>query len=104
MRLEGQEESENIEDRTWQAKAGNTTIELSVGEDSQFTWKARQPGKPAVELKGVLTSSGDQIMLENAKQGSISGAVKSGGQDQWHFALSGAPASDSGLTFVRRKS
>ena len=89
---------------TWQAKAGNATIDLTIGEDSQFTWKARQAGKPTVELKGLLRSTGDQIMLENSKQGSISGAVKSGGSDQWHFAVSGAPASDSGLTFVRKKS
>jgi hypothetical protein len=87
----------------WQAKAGNTTVELTIGEDSQFTWKAAQPGKPAVELKGQVTTSGDSLMLENAKQGSISGAVKSGGADQWQFNLTGAPANDPGLTFVRKK-
>jgi tetratricopeptide (TPR) repeat protein len=87
----------------WQAKTGNTTVELTIGEDSQFTWKAIQPGKPAVELKGQVTTSGDSLMLENAKQGSISGAVKSGGPDQWQFNLTGAPPNDPGLAFVRKK-
>jgi tetratricopeptide (TPR) repeat protein len=87
----------------WQAKTGNTTVELTIGDDSQFTWKAIQPGKPAVELKGQVTTNGDSLMLENAKQGSISGAVKSGGPDQWQFNLTGAPSDDPGLAFVRKK-
>lgn len=85
----------------WQAKAGPTTIELTVQEDSQFTWKATQSGKPPVQLKGQLAATGDQLVLESADQGSMAGAVTSLGPDEWQFALEGAPPSDPGLTFKR---
>ena len=85
----------------WQAKAGDTTIDLSISDDSQFSWKALQPGKPPVELKGQVASTSDQLVLESADQGSMSGSVKSLGPDAWQFALSGAPPSDPGLSFSR---
>jgi hypothetical protein len=85
----------------WRAKAGTTTIDLSISDDSQFTWKAAEPGKPPVELKGQLESSSDQISLESADKGSMAGSVKSLGPDQWQFPLNGAPPSDPGLSFAR---
>ena len=47
----------------WRAKAGSTTIDLAITEDSQFTWKAAQAGKPPVELKGELDATGDGLDL-----------------------------------------
>ncbi len=88
---------------SWQAKAGDTTIALSVTEDSTFTWKATPSGKPAVELKGQLTSTGNAISLETTDQGTMAGTVESLSPDEWTFQLSGAPASDPGLTFTRVK-
>jgi tetratricopeptide (TPR) repeat protein len=88
---------------TWRAKAGKTTIDLSITEDSKFTWKASEPGKPATQLKGQLASTSDEVMLESASQGSMTGTVTSQGPDKWQFALSGAPPSDPGLSFVRLK-
>ncbi|MFN0020926.1 MAG: tetratricopeptide repeat protein [Pirellulaceae bacterium] len=85
----------------WRAKSGKTTIDLAITEDSQFTWKAASSGKPAVDLQGELTSTGSAISLDTKDQGSMAGSVKSAGPDKWQFALSGAPASDSGLTFER---
>jgi hypothetical protein len=85
----------------WRAKAGNTTIDLAITDDSKFTWKAVQAGKPAAELAGQLASTSDQIVLESDKQGSMAGTVKSLGPDKWQFALSGAPANDPGLSFQR---
>lgn len=85
----------------WRAKSGTTTIDLAITEDSEFTWKATQSGKPPVELKGQLTSNGDAISLENKDQGAMAGSVKSLGPDKWQFALSGAPKSDPGLSFER---
>ena len=45
---------------TWSARGrprrATSSIDLTIGEDSQFTWKATQPGKPAIELKGELTA------------------------------------------------
>ena len=85
----------------WRAKAGDTTIDLTITDDSQFAWKAVQAGKPAVELAGQLASTSDQLVLESAGQGAMTGAVKSLGPDQWQFALRGAPPSDPGLSFAR---
>jgi tetratricopeptide (TPR) repeat protein len=87
----------------WRAKAGNTTIDLAISEDSQFAWKSTQSGKPPVELKGQLASTGNELALESKDQGSMTGSVKSLGPDKWQFALSGAPPSDPGLSFERLK-
>ncbi|HEY2838688.1 MAG TPA: tetratricopeptide repeat protein [Pirellulales bacterium] len=87
----------------WRAKAGDTTIDLAITEDSQFTWKANQPGKPIVELNGQLQSSSDELSLESKDQGAMAGLVKSLGADKWQFALDGAPPNDPGLTFARVK-
>jgi tetratricopeptide (TPR) repeat protein len=87
----------------WRAKAGDTTIDLAISEDSQFTWKALQAGKPPVELKGQLATTNDELVLESKDQGAMEGAVKSLGPDKWHFALSGAPPTDPGLSFARLK-
>jgi len=54
-----------------------------------------------VDLQGELTSTGSAISLETKDQGSMAGSVKSLGPDKWQFALSGAPASDPGLSFER---
>jgi hypothetical protein len=88
----------------WQAKAGTSTIELTIGEDSQFTWKATQQGQPPIELKGTLSATADTLALENEKQGSMVGTVKSGGADKWQFVLSGSQPGDAGLSFARVKS
>ncbi len=85
----------------WRAKTGTTTIDLAISEDSQFSWKAADSGKPVVDLQGELTSSGNAISLETKDKGSMAGSVKSLGPDKWQFALSGAPATDQGLSFER---
>ncbi len=85
----------------WRATAGDTTIDLAITEDSQFTWKATQAGKPVAELKGQLASTSDELVLESPDQGAMAGSVKSLGPDKWQFALSGAPPSDPGLSFAR---
>ena len=85
----------------WRATAGKATIELAITEDSQFTWKATDSGKPVVDLAGELTSTGSAISLETKDKGSMAGSVKSLGPDKWQFVLSGAPAKDPGLSFER---
>lgn len=85
----------------WRAKAGAATIDLAITEDSQFTWKATQAGKPPIELKGTLQSTSDELSLDTKEQGSMSGSVKSLGRDKWQFSLSGAPPADPGLSFTR---
>jgi tetratricopeptide (TPR) repeat protein len=88
---------------TWRAKSGTTTIDLAITEESEFTWKAAQSGKPPVELKGQLASGGNAISLDSKDQGSMAGSVKSLGADKWQFVLSGAPKNDPGLNFERVK-
>ena len=87
----------------WRATAGETTIDLAITEDSQFTWKATPAGKPPLELKGDLASTSDELVLETKDQGAMAGSVKSLGSDSWQFVLSGAPAADPGLSFSRVK-
>jgi hypothetical protein len=85
----------------WEAKGGDATIELTIGDDSQFTWKATQAGKPPLELKGELVTTSDMLVLDNQEQGSMVGRVKSAGPDKWQFALAGGPPNDPGLSFQR---
>lgn len=86
---------------TWKASADGSTIELTITEDSKFTWKATQSGKPPVELKGDIGGVDQQLILQSAQQGAMSGDVKSEGADRWKFSLTGAPPNDPGLTFER---
>ncbi len=86
---------------SWQAKSGDSSIDLTIGEDSQFTWKATQSGKPAIELKGDLNASSHMLELETQEQGSMIGRVKSIGPDKWQFVINGAPPNDPGLSFQR---
>ena len=85
----------------WQAKVGDTTVDLSITENAAFVWKATPMGKPPIELKGQITAESDAIVLVNEQQGSMAGTVKSLGADNWKMILDGAPSNDSGLTFAR---
>jgi hypothetical protein len=86
---------------TWKATAGQTAVELSITEDSQFTWTAKTSGKDDLKLTGTISAASDGIALETANQGTMAGKVTSKGKDAWLFAISGAPASDPGLSFTR---
>ena len=86
---------------SWQAKAGDSSIDLTIGDDSSYSWKVTQSGKPPLEIKGELTATSDMLVLENEDQGSIAGRVKSVSADEWQFAVSGGPPSDPGLSFQR---
>jgi tetratricopeptide (TPR) repeat protein len=88
---------------SWMAQSGDTRIELSIAEDSQFTWRALARDRAPVELAGQLAAGSDGISLETREQGAIGGTVTSKGPDNWTFAITGAPASDPGLDFTRIK-
>lgn len=87
----------------WTAKAGESQIELSITEDSLFTWKATTSGRTPVELSGNLSGDADNIELITADQGTMGGTVESKGADSWTLRLAGAPKSDQGLLFIRAK-
>ncbi|MGC4005589.1 MAG: tetratricopeptide repeat protein [Pirellulales bacterium] len=88
---------------TWTAKTPDTTIQLTVTDDSHFTWKAKPTGKPEITLTGDLSSSEDTLVLQSEKEGSMVGKVKSGGADAFQFTLVGAQADQGGLSFTRMR-
>lgn len=88
---------------SWMAQARDTKIELSITEDSKFTWKAGAKDQAPVILTGQLVAGSDGVSLETKEQGAIGGTVESKGPDNWKFVISGAPASDPGLSFARVK-
>jgi tetratricopeptide (TPR) repeat protein len=85
----------------WVAKDDYATVELSITDDSQFTWRATPKGKAAVEVKGNVAASADQLVLETKEQGNMAGQVKSEGADKFTFAMAGMPPSEPGLAFER---
>jgi tetratricopeptide (TPR) repeat protein len=87
----------------WKAIAGKTTIELTITEDSQYTWQATTADQKPVKLEGQLTSAPDALILSNQAQGDMMGKVKSEGPDKFVFSIAGAPPNDPGLSFSRLK-
>lgn len=88
---------------SWKATAGKTTIELSITEDSQYTWQAATADEKPVKLEGQLTTAPDAIILSNEAQGDMMGKVKSLGPDKFDFTIAGSPPNDPGLSFSRVK-
>ena len=86
---------------TWRAERNGDRFELSIDENSRFTWKATPKGKPTVTLTGTLAATGDTILLQSKDQGTMAAQVKSGGADQFQFVAAGSPPDDKGLSFQR---
>ena len=87
----------------WTASAGTTTIDLAITEESTFSWKATESGKPTVELAGDFGTNGDAILMETTDKGSLGGTVKSLGADEWVLIPPGAKDENAGLKFKRAK-
>jgi tetratricopeptide (TPR) repeat protein len=88
---------------TWKATSGKDTVELSITEESKFTWKATPAGRPPVELSGTVETARDAIALNTEKAGSMVGKVQSKGADAFDFTLVGAPKEAKPLEFQRQK-
>jgi len=88
---------------TWKAASGKDTVELTITEDSKFTWKATPEGRPPVELSGTVETARDAIALNTEKAGSMVGKVQSKGADAFDFTLAGAPKEAKPLEFQRQK-
>ncbi len=88
---------------SWKATMGDDAVELTVKEDSTFTWKATPKGQPAVELSGRISTTADAVALESEKAGTMLAKVKSQGADAFDFALVGAPKDAKPLVFQRQK-
>ena len=88
---------------SWRAERNGDVFDLSIDENSQFTWKAVPKGKPPVTLNGTMATAGDAILLESKDQGTMAAQVKSGGADEFQFVAAGSPPDDKGLQFTRIK-
>jgi tetratricopeptide (TPR) repeat protein len=88
---------------TWKAVSGKDTVELTITEDSRFTWKATPAGRPPVELSGTVETARDAIALNTEKAGSMVGNVQSKGADAFEFTLAGAPKEAKPLEFQRQR-
>ncbi len=85
----------------WAAANGKSSIELSITDESKFTWIAREDGKLAAQLEGDLRSTADAITFETADQGALGGTVVSKGTDQWILMPPGAKEQKDGILFSR---
>lgn len=85
----------------WQAvPAKQTTIDLSLRDDGNFTWNASVNGKPQ-EIAGNWSLAGGILTLAQSGQGSaLVGKVAWKDENQWNFRALGAPGDDPGLTFT----
>ncbi|MGO9112763.1 MAG: tetratricopeptide repeat protein [Thermoguttaceae bacterium] len=88
---------------SWRAERNGDVFELSIDENSKFTWKAAPKGKQPVTLTGTMATAGDAILLESKDQGTMAAQVASGGADQFQFIAAGSPPDDKGLQFTRIK-
>lgn len=88
---------------SWRAERNGDRFELSIDENSRFTWKAIPKGKTTVTLTGTMVAAGDAIVLQSKDQGSMAAQVKSGGANQFQFIAAGSPPDDKGIVFQRIK-
>ena len=88
---------------SWKAASGGDAIELTITEDSRFTWKAMPANRPPVEISGTIETARDAIALVSEAAGTMAGKVVSKGADAFEFTLSGAPADAPPIAFERRK-
>lgn len=86
---------------TWRAQAGDSQIELTISENSTFTWTVTRENVPTAQLSGNISGDAESIELVTAEQGTMGGTVTSNGPDAWVFSLEGAPKSEPGLHFAR---
>ena len=86
---------------TWRAEQNGDVFELTIDEQSQFTWKATPKEGQPVTISGPLAATSDTLVLESNDQGTMVGRVASEGADQFRFVIMGGPPDDKGLTFKR---
>jgi tetratricopeptide (TPR) repeat protein len=87
---------------TWQAsREDGSKFNLTIGDDSTFTWKFTPPKGKANEFSGKYTIEGNVLALERQEGGSMVGAVTPEGAGKFNFKALGAPQEDPGLEFAK---
>jgi tetratricopeptide (TPR) repeat protein len=85
----------------WKAATTNGgTVDLSITEDSRFTWKFSRPNK-AQSFEGKYELAGATLVLEYKNGGTMVGKIDSVGSDRFSFKMVGGPPNDPGLTFSK---
>ncbi|MDR3622329.1 MAG: hypothetical protein P4L85_23465 [Paludisphaera borealis] len=80
--------------------AGDTTIDLQIGDDENFTWKVTAKGKPR-QIAGRWSLTGSVLTLaQEGDAGALVGRVSWQADDKWSFRIIGAGAEDQGLHFT----
>ena len=80
--------------------AGDTTIDLRIGDDETFTWKVTAKGKPR-QLAGKWSLTNNLLTLaQEGDAGALVGRVSWQADDKWSFRVIGTGAEDQGLLFT----
>jgi tetratricopeptide (TPR) repeat protein len=80
--------------------AGDTTIDLRIGDDETFTWKVTAKGKPR-QLTGKWSLTDNVLTLaQEGDAGALVGRVSWQAGDKWSFRVIGTGAEDQGLLFT----
>ena len=85
----------------WTARpAGDTTIDLHLGDDETFTWKVTAKGKPR-QLTGKWSLTNNLLTLaQEGDGGALVGRVAWQADDKWSFRVIGTGPEDQGLLFT----
>ena len=80
--------------------AGDTTIDLRIGDDETFTWNVTAKGKPR-QLAGKWSLTDNLLTLaQEGDAGALVGRVSWQADDKWSFRVIGTGAEDQGLLFT----
>ena len=80
--------------------AGDTTIDLRIGDDETFTWKVTAKGKPR-QLAGKWSLTNNLLTLaQEGDAGALVGRVSWQADDKWSFRVIGTGPEDQGLLFT----
>ena len=85
----------------WRATKGDSIIELTITDESNFTWIASSSGTQNAKLEGTITTAPDGIVLETTTSGTLAGKVQPGENGAWTF-YPPAASSEEGLLFQRQ--
>ncbi|MCU0720238.1 MAG: tetratricopeptide repeat protein [Pirellula sp.] len=85
----------------WRATKGDTIVELTITDESNFTWIASSSGTQNAKLEGTITTAPDGIVLETTTNGTLAGKVQPGENGAWTF-YPPAASSEEGLVFERQ--
>jgi tetratricopeptide (TPR) repeat protein len=80
--------------------AGDTKIDLHIGDDETFTWKVNAKGKPR-QLAGKWSLTNNLLTLaQDGDAGALVGRVSWQADDKWSFRVIGTGSEDQGLLFT----